>query len=88
MATATAPLGNRVDVNLKREFDKTAEEIGMSSTAALTVFMKRFVSDGGFPFAVHKPVPVPTEEQFTAEMEARYRRMLDGAEFQHDLIEV
>ena len=48
--------------------------------------MKRFVSDGGFPFAVRKPVP--TEEQFAAEMEARYQRMLAGEESQHDLIEV
>lgn len=86
MATATTPLGNRVDIDLKRQFDKTAEEIGLTSTAALTVFMKRFVSDGGFPFAVRKPVP--TEEQFAAEMEARYQRMVAGQEFQHDLIEV
>lgn len=87
MATMTAPLGNRVDVDLKREFDKTAEEIGMTSTAALTVFMKRFVNDGGFPFAVRKPAAVPTEEEFVAEMEARYQRMLDGEYVVHDLIE-
>ncbi len=86
MPTTTAPLGNRVDIELKRQFDKTAEEIGLTPTAALTVFMKRFVSDGGFPFAVRKPVP--TEEQFAAEMEARYQRMLAGEESQHDLIEV
>lgn len=87
MATVTAPLGNRVDVNLKREFEKTAEDIGITSTAALTVFMKRFVSDGGFPFAVRRPAPVPTEEQFAAEMDARYRRMLDGEYVVHDLVE-
>lgn len=85
MATATAPLGNRVDVNLKREFDKTAEDIGMTSTAAITVFMKRFVSDGGFPFAVRRPVP--TEAEFSAEMETRYRRMLAGEESEHELME-
>lgn len=87
MATVTAPLGNRVDVNLKREFEKTAEDIGITSTAAITVFMKRFVSDGGFPFAVRRPAPVPTEAEFSAEMEARYRRMLDGEYVVHDLVE-
>ncbi|MDO4437401.1 MAG: type II toxin-antitoxin system RelB/DinJ family antitoxin [Coriobacteriaceae bacterium] len=86
MATMTVPLGNRVDAELKCDFEKTAEEIGLTSTAAITVFMKRFVAEGGFPFAVRRPVP--TEEQFAAEMEARYQRMLAGAEFQHDLIEV
>lgn len=82
---ATVPLGNRVDANLKREFDATAEELGLSPTAALTVFMKRFVVDGGFPFEVKKNAP--TREVFTAEMEARYARMLAGRETQHELIE-
>lgn len=85
MATATAPLGNRVDVNLKREFDSTAEDLGLSSTAAITVFMKRFVADGGFPFDVR--CPVPTEMEYTAEMDARYRRMTAGQAVEHELVE-
>ena len=85
-ATKTTPLGNRVDAELKREFDSTAEKLGLSSTAAITVFMKRFVADGGFPFEVR--VPVPTREQFTDEMAARYDRMLAGHESEHDLVEV
>lgn len=48
--------------------------------------MKRFVNDGGFPFDVGKPVP--SKSEFSAEMEARYRKMLAGAESEHDLIEV
>ena len=85
MAVATAPLGNRVDVNLKREFDATAEDLGLSSTAAITVFMKRFVADGGFPFEVRRAVP--TEAEYAAEMDARYRRMAAGASIEHDLVE-
>ncbi len=81
----TAPLGNRVDAELKREFDETADRLGIGPTAALTVFMKRFVADGGFPFDVR--VPVPTREQFADEMSARYERMLDGHETEHDLVE-
>lgn len=83
--SATVPLGNRVDANLKREFDSTAEELGLTPTAALTVFMKRFVTDGGFPFDVRRHVP--TEAEFSAEMDARYQRMLAGHETQHDLLE-
>lgn len=83
--SATIPLGNRVDVNLKREFDHTAEELGLTPTAAITVFMKRFVTDGGFPFDVRRHTP--TETEFTAEMDARYQRMLAGRETQHDLFE-
>lgn len=85
-SNATVPLGNRVSTVLKREFDETAEELGMTSTAALTVLMKRFVEDGGFPFEVRRRVP--TKAEFTAEMEARYERMLAGEETEHELLEV
>lgn len=84
-ASTTIPLGNRVDINLKREFDSTAEELGLTPTAALTVFMKRFVSEGGFPFDVRRHTP--TKAEFSSEMEVRYQRMLAGHETQHDLIE-
>lgn len=84
-ASTTIPLGNRVDINLKREFDSTAEELGLTPTAALTVFMKRFVSEGGFPFEVR--LRTPTQAEFTSEMDARYQRMLAGHETQHDLLE-
>ena len=85
MAT-TVPLSNRVEINLKREFDNTAEELGLTPTAALTVFMKRFVADGGFPFAVNKRVP--TEYEYSLDMDERYRSMRAGNEAEHDLIEV
>lgn len=83
--TATIPLGNRVDANLKRAFDATAEELGLTPTAALTVFMKRFVSDGGFPFDVRKHIP--SQSEFVADMDARYQRMLAGHETEHELVE-
>lgn len=86
MATTTTPLGNRVDVNLKRAFEATAEELGLSATSALTVFMKRFVEDGGFPFDVRRRTP--SEAEYSAEMDARYRAMRDGNETAHDLVEV
>lgn len=86
MATATVPLSNRVEVNLKREFDETAEELGLTSTAALTVLMKRFVAEGGFPFAVKRTTPSAAE--YAADMDERYRRMLSGDETEHDLVEV
>lgn len=86
MASTTAPLGNRVDINLKRAFEVTAEDLGLSATSALTVFMKRFVEDGGFPFDVRRRIP--SESEHTAEMDARYRSMRDGNEAEHDLVEI
>lgn len=36
-SNTTVPLGNRVDINLKREFDSTAEDLGLTPTVAITV---------------------------------------------------
>lgn len=83
---ATTTLSNRVDPLLKREFELTAESIGISTTSALTVFMKRFVADGGFPFDV--VAHVPSEREYAAEMDARLARMVAGNETEHNLIEV
>lgn len=85
MAATSVPIGSRVDVNLKRAFDETTEELSLTPTSALTVFMKRFVDEGGFPYAVRKRVP--TEVEFSHEMDARYRSILDGNETVHDLVE-
>lgn len=85
-SNATVALGNRVDANLKRAFEDTAEDLGLSATAALSVLMKRFVDEGGFPFAVRRKTP--TEAEYAAEMDSRYREMLAGHEAEHDLVEV
>lgn len=59
--------------------------MGITPTAVLTEFMKRFVSEGGFPFDVSEPVP--SEAELSTEMEMRYRRMLAGEETEHGLVE-
>ena len=42
----------RVDDSLKKNFDKLCEEFGLTSTAALTVFMKAVVRERKIPFEV------------------------------------
>lgn len=59
--------------------------MGITPTAVLMEFMKRFVSEGGFPFVLREPVP--NEAELSTEMEMRYRRMLAGAESEHGLVE-
>ncbi|WP_417802775.1 hypothetical protein [Thermophilibacter provencensis] len=43
MKASAVSLGNRVDANLRRAFDATAEELGLTPASALTVFTKRLV---------------------------------------------
>lgn len=86
MTTTTVLLGFSVDAELKREFEETAGELGVDSTAALATFMERFVADRGCPFDAE--VCIPTREQFVEETSSRYERMLAGDETEHDLVEV
>ena len=48
MATVSA----RIDDNLKMRADEVAEEIGISLSSAIGIFLKRFVAEQGFPFEV------------------------------------
>ena len=42
----------RVDDSLKKNFDKLCDEFGLTSTAALTVFMKAVVRERRIPFDI------------------------------------
>lgn len=49
---ATASLNTKIDPQEKREFVKVAESLGMSPSAAVRIFVKRFNDCKGFPFDV------------------------------------
>ncbi|BAP85772.1 RelB/DinJ family addiction module antitoxin [Paucilactobacillus hokkaidonensis JCM 18461] len=42
----------RVDDNLKKETEKTLEDMGMNITTAFTIFAKTLVKDQKFPFEI------------------------------------
>lgn len=52
-----ASLNLKLSPELKAEFTKTAEALGMPATTALKVLATRFVLEGGFPFDVRIPKP-------------------------------
>lgn len=45
----------RVDEKLKKESERIFEEIGLSMTSALTIFLKSVVRNQGIPFALEVP---------------------------------
>lgn len=83
MATQTV----RLDDDVKKEFDAIAQDIGITGNAAINIFVRRFVREGGFPFDV-KAERVPTEAEFAAEMDRRYADVLAGNYVEHDIVEV
>lgn len=56
-----------------------------SPTAVFNVFVRQFVAHRGFPFAV--VTPVPTEREFTEQMDSTYLSMRGGNATEHELIE-
>ena len=51
--TATTTI--RLDSELKRSCDAILDDIGISFTAAVTIFMNEVVRTGGIPFPVRSP---------------------------------
>lgn len=49
MATNTT-MTIRIDADLKREAESICEEMGLTMSAAVTIFMKRLVKDRAIPF--------------------------------------
>lgn len=84
LSAQTDALSNGVDASLKREFDNTAADLGLSATTVPSVLMRLFVDEGGFPLDVRRRIP--TEGEFAKEMDDRYKRMIAGHETQHDLL--
>ena len=54
----------KIEPKLKQDMDRVANDLGLTTTDALRVFMKQFVAHRGFPFAVH----IPKEPRYNAEV--------------------
>ncbi len=48
-------ISTRVDELIKEQAEKIADSIGISLSAAISIFLNRFVADEGFPFDVKAP---------------------------------
>lgn len=54
MATKTASLNTKLDFDEKSEFTRNAEALGISPSAAVKIFVRKFNECGGFPFEVRR----------------------------------
>ena len=82
---ATSTFNIQLDSDLKRRVEEVSFDIGLTPTAVFNVFVRQFVAHRGFPFAV--VTPVPTEREFTEQMDSTYLSMRDGNATEHELIE-
>lgn len=76
----------RIDENLKKQFDKFCEDIGMSMTTAFNIFAKKVVKEQKIPFEI-------TADPFYSDANIkRLKKAIkdaeDGKLTEHEIIEV
>ena len=85
----TASINFRVDKELKKKFDELAQQLGMNASTALNVFMRQFVSYGGFPFPVTTMSDKERKErEKKKKMDQMFLSMKEGHAEIHDLKEI
>lgn len=68
--TKTAVISARIDPELKESTEQIFQELGLTTTQAITLFYKQVALQHGLPFAVK--LPNETTQQALAEAKARY----------------
>ena len=76
----------RLDADLKHQAEIICEEMGLTMSSAITIFIKRLVNDRAIPFQVAANDPFYNESNLK-HLRAAAQRMDSGVFETHDLIE-
>lgn len=79
----TAVISARIDPELKQRAEKVFQELGLTTTQAITLFYKQVELERGLPFAVR----VPNEVTVEALEQARTRHGLESFNTLDELFE-
>lgn len=79
-------LSIRMDENVKKQFDAICSEVGISTSAAINLFVKTVLRDGKIPFEIS----VNNDPFYSDENKTRLRKSIDalnaGKGSAHELI--
>ena len=56
----------RVDEDIKREADELFDDLGMSFTTAINIFLRQAVREGRIPFQVGRTMPTTEQIDYAA----------------------
>jgi DNA-damage-inducible protein J len=79
----TAVISARIDPELKRQAEQVFQELGLTTTQAITLFYKQVELQHGLPFGVH----IPNKITRRALQEAQARQKLEQFNTLQDLYE-
>ncbi|MDO5330538.1 MAG: type II toxin-antitoxin system RelB/DinJ family antitoxin [Bacillota bacterium] len=80
----TASVFTRVDPKIKQEAEGILENLGLSMSTAMDIFLRQIVINNGLPFEVKLPSQKPTclnsltEEEFDKAMEEGIKEVEEG----------
>lgn len=77
----------RMDKQLKNQFDKFCQDVGMSMTTAICIFAKKTVREQKIPFEITASDPFYSEENIER-LEKAIADLKAGNGTQHEIIEV
>lgn len=66
--TNTASLNTKLPAEEKELFTATAESLGITPSAAIRIFVRKFNEYQGFPFAVRRTIPMSEAERAEIEL--------------------
>lgn len=78
---AQVSINFRVDNNLKEEFSKLCDEMGLSITSAFTTFMKMTIKEQGIPFEIKVDKKISKED---VEKAFEYLKKIDPCDKQEE----
>lgn len=85
--TKAAVISARIDPELKKNTEKIFQELGLTTTQAITLFYKQVALQHGLPFAVK--LPNEETQQALAEAKARYNlKSFDDADTLFDDLDI
>ncbi len=77
---STSTLNARISIEDKERFTRTADALGLTPSAAISVFVKKFNECGGFPFDVRMaPEPFAQESEACDFADDVSKEMIDDA---------
>ncbi len=86
----TANIFTRVEPDVKEQAESILEQLGISMSNAVGMFLKQVVLQRGIPFEMKLPQPKPlmagklSKEQFDAEISKAYHSIENGRTWSHE----
>ena len=74
-------LNLRIDSNIKKQAEKVVDELGISMSAAIILYLKAIVRENGIPFDMKARKPEPVEAP-KAKAKKKAKPILDDDEFE------